>query len=148
MIRSTMLVVVAAALVATAPAEAQKRQRDRISREEILESAHRTYDLYQVVRSLRPRFLEPPPGVRSFGNSSAASTPVAVYVDGKRDIGIEALKLIDPQRVEEVRYFDPERANAEFGQIAANGAIVVKLARGTVRAAGAPVKADSTRPPR
>lgn len=139
-------------LVAPLPAAAQKRQRDRITRQEILESAHRSYDLFQVVRSLRPRFLEPPPGVRSFGNSNAPHTPLAVYVDGKRDIGVEALKLIDPQRVEEVRYLEPDRANAEYGPVAANGAIVVRLVRGNVQAAGMPAKPDSakrdsTKPP-
>lgn len=141
MIRPILLTLSIVALAAAAsPAEAQRRQRDRITREEILESAHRSYDLYQVVRSLRPRFLEPPPGVRSLGNSNAPYTPIAVYVDGKKDIGIEALKLIDPLRVQEVRYYDPERANAEFGPSAANGAIVIRLVRG---AAG-----DTTKPPR
>lgn len=141
----TLTLVLGAAFAAAQPAEAQKRQRDRITREEVLESAHRSYDLYQVIRSLRPRFLEPPPGVRSFGNSNAPYTPIAVYVDGKRDIGIEALKSIDPQRVEDVRYLDPERANAEFGPSAANGAIVVKLVRGQGRARPA---ADTAKPPR
>lgn len=142
----TLIIAAGLVLAAGHSADAQKRQRDRITREEILESAHRSADLFQVVRSLRPRFLEPPRGVRSFGNSNAPNTPLAVFVDGKRDIGVEALKLIDPQRVAEVRYLEPDQANGEFGPVAANGAIVVKLVRDEVRAAGTPARADSAKP--
>jgi hypothetical protein len=127
-------------------ADAQKRQRDRITREEIETSPHRDLDLYQLIRNTRPHFLEPPKGVRSFGNSRAPNTPIALYVDGRKDTGLDALKTLSPLRVEEVRYFDPTRAESEFGPNAAQGAVVVKLRRGArsdVRQA-----ADTSRPPR
>lgn len=110
-----------------ADAYAQKRQRDLLTAEEIMTSGKRFFDLYDVVKDLRPRFLQAPPGARSFGNSRAATTPIAVYVDGKRDSGLDALKSIDPQQVHDVRYLDPQRADNEIGPSAAGGAILVRL---------------------
>lgn len=117
--------LVAAMAAMPATSQAQKRQRDVITRAEIMASAHKELDLYQVVRSLRPHFLQPRPGVRTLGNSSIA--PIAVYVDRKRDIGLEALRTIRPDLVEEVRYLDPSRSGNEFGVTASGGAVLVKL---------------------
>jgi hypothetical protein len=127
-----------------ASASAQKRQRDRITREEIEASPHKHLDAFQLIRNMRPHFLEPPKGVRSFGGSNAPFTPIAVYVDGRRDTGIDALKTMDPLTFEEVRYLDPTRAENEFGTMAANGAVVVKLRK--VRPPSS--TADTSRPPR
>lgn len=133
-------------LVALVPhsASAQKRQRDRITREEIESSPHKHLDAFQMVRNLRPHFLEPPKGVRSFGGSNASFTPIALYVDGRRDTGIDALKIMDPLMIEEIRYLPPTRAENEFGPVGANGAVVVKLRK--VKPQTPP--ADTTRPPR
>lgn len=127
-IRYGSALLVAAGILMLTPgiSDAQNHRRDRITREEIMNSAHKELDLFQVIRALRPRFLEGNPGVRSFGNSSAGSTPIAVYVDGRRDTGLDALKNIEPLKVEEVRYLDPDRAAAEYGPSAAGGAILVK----------------------
>src|SRR5947209_3929012 len=46
-------------------ANAQKKQRDLITREEILASAKKDQDLFAAIKSLRPRFLDPPRGVHS-----------------------------------------------------------------------------------
>lgn len=145
--RFVLVTVVAGTWLALTPelADAQKKQRDRITREEIEASPHKELDLYQVVRSLRPQFLEPPKGVRSFGNSNAMYTPIALYVDGRRDSGLDALKTLQPMLVEEVRYLDPSRAESEFGPNAANGAVVVKM-RKTPKAPAA-LPPDTTKPP-
>jgi hypothetical protein len=108
---------------------AQKRQRDRITREEIENSPHKNLDAFQLIRNLRPHFLEPPKGVRSFGNSNSPYVPIALYVDGRRDTGVDALRVMDPLTIEEIRYLEPTRAENEFGTNAANGAVVVKLRR-------------------
>lgn len=109
------------------PAAAQKRQRDVITREEILNSAHRNLDLYQVVRSLRPHFLAPPRGVRTLGNAPPAAA--VVYIDRNRAGGIEQLRLLSPAGVEEVRYLDPSRAENQFGITHSGGAILVTLVK-------------------
>jgi hypothetical protein len=134
------------ALVVLAPAEslAQKRQRDRITREEILKSAHSELDLFQVVRSLRPHFLAPPPGVRTLGGANAPA-PVAVYVEGRRETGIDALRTIMALQVEEVRYLDATQAENEFGPRANGGAVLIKLYRAP-KAAPTAVR-DTTAPP-
>lgn len=136
----------ASILVALVPdsASAQKRQRDRITREEIESSPHKNLDAFQMVRSMRPHFLEPPKGVRSFGGSNAPFMPIVLYVDGRKDTGIDALKIMDPLTIEEIRYLDPTRSENEFGPTAANGAVVVKLRKVKPRTP----PADTTRPPR
>lgn len=136
-------VVIGGALVSLNSAEAlaQKRQRDRITREEILASPHKELDLYQLIRNMRPHFLAPPPGVRSFGNSV---TLFAVYVDGRMETGVDALKLMSPLEVEEVRYFEPSRAQSEFGPKANGGAVAVKRFKGPKPAGAA---TDTTKPP-
>jgi hypothetical protein len=121
-----LVAAVTCALAAPRDAVAQKRQRDRISREEIVSSPHKDLDLYQVIRALRPNFLQPPPGARTLGGSYGVS-PVAVYVDGTQETGIDALRTMTALRVEEVRYLDPTRSENEFGPRANGGAIVIKL---------------------
>lgn len=121
-----LVVLMALASLALVPAqvEAQKRQRDRITREEILASPYKDQDLYQVIRNIRPHFLQAPRGVRSGGNS--VINPIVVYVDGKKDTGIDALKLMAAREIEDVRYFEPSQSMSEFGPFANGGAVIVK----------------------
>lgn len=121
-------------------AEAQKRQRDRITREEIMASALQERDLFQVIRSLRPHFLEPPKGRRSLGGN-ANNAPVALYVDDKKDLGIESLRTMDPKLVDEVRYLEPSASTSRFGPMVNGGAILVKLYKAPRTEAA---KADTT----
>jgi hypothetical protein len=123
---------------------AQKRQRDRITREEILKSAHGELDLFQVIRSLRPHFLAPPPGVRTLGGADAPA-PVSVYVDGRRETGIDALRTMMAHQVDEVRYLDPARSENEFGPRANGGALLVK--RYQAPKDPPPVRDTTARPP-
>jgi hypothetical protein len=120
--------MLAAGMLFCLPAQslAQKKQRDKITRPEIEASAHRDLDLYQVVRALRPHFLEAPKGVRSLrGNSFDAG--LTVFVDGKRETGMDALRLIAPLLVEEVRYMDPTQSATEYGPRVNGGALLIKM---------------------
>jgi hypothetical protein len=110
-------------------AEAQRRQRDVITKEEIAASAHRELDLYQVVRSLRPHFLTRPRGNRSMGGAMPGF-PI-LYVNGNRQAELEnGLKVIAPDDVEEVRYLEPARAQDQFGIDHSGGAVLVTLRTG------------------
>lgn len=109
----------------TAPAP--KTQRDLILREELLASARSDLDLYQAIRSLRPHFLAPAPGVRRASSPSA----IAVYLDGVRQAGVESLRSIGAGFVEEVRYLSPTASQNELGVTASGGAIMVKMHRPT-----------------
>lgn len=122
----TTATIVCAALPITwvSNAEAQKRQRDVITEQELKPSGDKAQDLYQAVRALRPHFLQPPRGNRSMG--SYAREPTVVYVDGLRTGDPESLKMLSSRDVIEVRYLEPSKAQEEFGMSHSAGAILVK----------------------
>lgn len=126
--RFSLLVI--GTLLAAAPAHAQKKQRDLVKRDEIMASAQREEDLFTALRSLRPRFLERPTGIRTIGNSM--TLPTIVVMDGKRMGDLETLRSIIASTVDEVRYMEPSKATTEFGSAAGGGAVVVKLWKGPV----------------
>lgn len=90
-----------------------------------MNSNARQGNLYEAIRSLRPRFLTTPPSVHSSG--STASMPVAVYFGRLRQAGLETLRTISAVSVEQVRYLDPTASQNEFGPMASGGALVVVL---------------------
>ena len=133
------LVAIAAVSAAPLGALAQKKQRDVITREEILKSAQRDVDLYAAIQVLRPHFLKAPRGTRSLGGSY--TSPLAVYIDKIRQPELDVLLQVKANTIAEVRYLDPSRSQNEYGITANGGAIVVKLFKGQLAA-------DSlTRPP-
>jgi hypothetical protein len=122
---STFAAMTLAALAAAAaPAAAQRGNRDLITREEVLQSANKDKNLYEAIKTLRPRFFEMR-GNRTLGN--AGTVPIAAYVDRAKLSDLEALKSISASDIHEVRYIEPSRAESEYGPQAASGAIVVKM---------------------
>ena len=130
---NTRLAVVALARagmgVAITPpaAEAQKRDRDKITREEILNSGQKDRDLLVVIRGLRPHFVAPPRGVRSMAGGRAA--PTVLYVNGNKMGDLGMLRQILATDVFEVRYMDPSKAENEFGIGHSGGAVLVTLVK-------------------
>ena len=126
---TTALLAVVVACRGSGPdtAPGPKTQRDLILREELLASARSDLDLYQAIRSLRPHFLAPAPGVRRASSPAA----IAVYLDGVRQAGVESLRSIGAGFVEEVRYLSPTASQNELGVTASGGAIMVKMHRPT-----------------
>jgi hypothetical protein len=106
----------------------QARDRDVISRAELVESAQKNQDLLKAVKSLRAHFLRPPPGVRSMVGGRV--NPIQLYVDGIRQTEVESLILIPTLDAEEVRYLDPGKAQDLYGITHNGGAILVKKYRG------------------
>ena len=129
----TRLAVAALALagagfpLASTDAVAQKRDRDKITREEILNSGQKERDLLVVIRGLRPHFVAPPRGVRSMG---ARVVPTALYVNGTKMGDLSMLRQILATDVFEVRYMDPSKAENEFGIGHSGGAVLVTLVKG------------------
>jgi hypothetical protein len=111
-----------------ADAVAQKRDRDKITREEILNSSQKERDLLVVIRGLRPHFVAPPRGVRSMSGGRAA--PTVLYVNGNKMGDLNMLKQILATDVFEVRYMDPSKAENEFGIGHSGGAVLVTLVKG------------------
>lgn len=126
-VAGVVLSSVLAALVSTAPLEAQGRQRDLITRAELVESSQKNQDLGLAIRSLRPQFLRRPPGVRSLMGGGPAV--VQVYIDGIRQTEVASLSLIQTIDVQEVRYLEPARAQELYGITHSGGAIQVRLRR-------------------
>jgi hypothetical protein len=134
-----LLVAAAAIAVLPAAASAQKRQRDLITRQEIEASPKRSGNLLQLIRSLRPHFLEPPRGTRGLqfegtdrvnqkSGSGSSMIPVAVFIGNNQQSGVDALESLMADQVEEVRYLDASKAIGEFGlSRGAGGAIILKL---------------------
>ncbi|MGE0441017.1 MAG: hypothetical protein AB7L66_16110 [Gemmatimonadales bacterium] len=104
---------------------AQKRQRDVITREELMASAQKNEDLFGAVRALRPHMLQKPRGVRTMGAAPPAA--VALYVEGNRMGDIDAMKNIPTINVEEVRYLEPGKAQDQFGIEVSGGAVVIRM---------------------
>ena len=139
-LKAGLLVVTAALALLPGAAEAQKKDRNLITREEIMTSAQKDGDLYAAIRSLRSHFLNKPRGQRTMDvqkggptgmqvGSSAALEPI-VYLNGNKMGELNLLKNILAADVFEVRYLDPSRAQDEFGADAAGGAVVVTLVKG------------------
>lgn len=125
---------------AAAPAEAQKRDRDRITREELEASAQKSTDLYRAIKSLRAHMLSGSRGVRSMGiergvddrgnptlQAGGRAIPPVVYIDGSRSGDAEVLKSVLTTSVAEVRFLDPNKALMEYGTGHEGGAILVTL---------------------
>lgn len=115
---------VAGGLLALSPsiAEAQKRSRDLIKREEILADIREDQDLLVAIQRLRPHFLEVKG--RSMGGSQA--NPIRVYI-GRAEQPLETLRNTIAWDVEEVRFLSASEAESRFGGRANSGAIVLKM---------------------
>jgi len=108
--------------------EKQSRDRNLITRQELLQSAQNSRDLYQAILSLRPHFIAPLP-LRTSGSAAERArrrTP-QVYVDGNLSGGLDVLRSILAENVDEVKYMGPTEAALEFGPEAGGGALLVKL---------------------
>jgi hypothetical protein len=110
------------------PVEAAQTKRDLITRAEIEKSAKVNDDIYQLVRSMRPHFLAPPRGVRSFG--AGATREVVLYINGNKQAELAVMRTIKARDVEEVRYLDPTRAEEAYGITHNGGALLVTLVGG------------------
>ncbi len=120
-----MLAGLTAATAAPPLLHGQTQKRDVISREEITAPAQKGRDLIQIIRSLRPHFFSGPRGVRSMVNGPPA--PVQLYVNDSHRSGLDELKSINPDEVEDIRYLEPSRAQDLYGITHSGGAILVTL---------------------
>jgi hypothetical protein len=109
----------------TATPAAQRSSRNLITRAEI-ESSN-VQDAYEVVQRLRPEYLR-----EQRGNPSISSGPqyAAVYVDGVRRGGPEALRGLRPVEVEEIRFISASDATTRWGTGHGGGVIEVKIRSG------------------
>jgi hypothetical protein len=79
---------------------------------------------YEALQQLRPTFLRSRDPQTS---SHPMSTPIAVFVNGGRTEGVDALRSIRASTVKEMRFYEPQDANTKFGTGHNGGAIEVTL---------------------
>lgn len=97
-------------------------QRNVLTAEELTRAGD--VSLYDALRQLRPTFL------RSRGIIPGATTPppaIQVYIGGMRMGETDHLRQIGARSVQEVRFLEPQQANAQFGGNNSGGAIVVVM---------------------
>ena len=114
------------AIAGPAALAAQKKERNRISREELLSAAQRHQDLYSAIRSLRPHFLSPLSTRTADSPSSGQQKPI-VFIGENRAGDLESLRSVTTRDVEEVSLLSPSEAGILYGAEAGGGVIRVKL---------------------
>lgn len=141
--RALLAIALAAVAGPIAPAslEAQKRDRDVITRDELEAAAQKSGDLHRAIRSLRPHMLAGSRGVRSMGieagppdesgrptaRATGRAIPPVVYIDGTKAGDPSMLESILTVNVHEVRFYNPNKALTEYGVGHEGGAILVTL---------------------
>lgn len=96
---------------------------DVITQEEI-QKAPGASTAYDVVRLLRPQFLYRR-GVQSIREPVNPSAGILVYVDGARAGGVDELKSIPADQVEEIRWINARDATTRYGTDHGYGVIAV-----------------------
>jgi outer membrane cobalamin receptor len=128
-LRAIATVLLAASLAACASSSSGTsspgRQRDLITMQEIQSSTGST--AYEVIEMLRPEMLR----TRGSASMRSASPEYAVvYVDGVRSGGLEALRNVPREMLQEIRYLNGADATTLYGTGHGGGAIQVRTRRG------------------
>lgn len=131
--RATLLVVILAAGAVTACSSATKSNSantrvDLLTREQIM-SVSGVNNLYEVVKRLRPRWLEARGGDRSF----ALPTEIVVYQDQAFLGDVEVLGQLSPEMAYQLRWLDAATASATLPGLGSRhvaGAIVLSTTPG------------------
>jgi hypothetical protein len=79
---------------------------------------------YEALQQIRPTFLRSRDPATT---SHPDPTPVAVFINGGRTEGLDALRAIRASTVREMRFYEPQDANTKFGTGHNGGVIEVSL---------------------
>ena len=93
-----------------------------LTTDELLASGMLT--LYEAIEHLQPRWLIP-----RGPNKYLRRLYVYVYADGQRIGDVEVLRMMRPEEVEDVRYYNASEATQRFGAINEGGAIALTRRR-------------------
>ena len=116
-----LLVLVMGGCTSSSGGSRSQRNPNEISQEEI-QGARSASNAYSLTQRLRPNWL------RKRGRSSITNpTEIAVYVDGARYAGPQALRQFQVVNIESMQYLSPSRATNKFGGGHEHGAILVYL---------------------
>jgi hypothetical protein len=135
---SVLLIVAFAGLPTLAQAQKKNRgDRNKITHEELLQSAGLTSTAFDLIQIIRPYWLEPPRGRVASPNGDGfrdggsdlnfTAVEIVVYVDGNRQPSVEQLKTLRLVSILEMRYLDQQRALQIRGPGHEKGVIEVTL---------------------
>lgn len=130
--RATMtLLTLALATVGSVPTLHAQRRSKTLSAEEIEKSNAVANTAYDLVETLRPRWLEPHELSRLPGTSTSMpqTTPVYVYLNDVNVGQVDYLKTIPAKNVQELRYLNQNETANRYGPTDGQVAIVVTLKR-------------------
>ncbi len=100
---------------------------DRVTSAEI-EATQGASTAFDLVRRLRPRWLQSSGGTASIGGGRITGQVLVVYLDGNRLGGVEALRTLSSSGIKTMQYLDAVRAATvlrEVGSDPISGAIVI-----------------------
>jgi hypothetical protein len=103
--------------VGVSAAEAQRRNRNVITQEEIEEAT--AGDAYELVRKLRPAWFSS----RGIASGSEFAGAMGWFIDGMRIQSEDQLRSLIVERIKEVRYYNMSDATNRFGTGLTAGAI-------------------------
>jgi len=127
----TLLVLGVVGLVAAAGVQAQRRDKNVITAEEIERAQPNVSTAYDAVQTLRPRWLQPHELSRLPGRPGdpLQSNQAHVYLND-HDVGdVDYLRSIPAVRVLELHWLSANEAASRFGPTDGQTAIVVTLKR-------------------
>lgn len=125
LIRRLVAVAAAAALTACASAggaQGNSVQHNVVTAAELAPMAN--VSLFDALNRIRPSWFRSRNVVTP---SNPVPVPVHIYVNGVLTEGPDALKLIQADRVQQVRFYEPQDANTRFGTDNNGGAMNVTL---------------------
>jgi hypothetical protein len=117
-------------VIAAVPLSAQRRS-DVITADEIERARPHVGTAYDAVQALRPRWLRAPEAVMSSRRpeNQVEAAQLHVYLDDVDAGGVDYLKTILAERVQELRWLSANQASSRYGPTDGGPAIVVTLKR-------------------
>ena len=97
----------------TGAASAQQGDRNKITRDEILQAPGIVYTALDAVRVLRPQWLQQPLGRVASSNvlsGGGGATELVVYVDNVRQNALDELRTVPRNSIWEMKFLDQNRA--------------------------------------
>lgn len=114
--KAVVLVLLLALLTLPSTGHAQQRQRgdrNRISKDDLVEVLASVNTAYDAVRTMRPQWLNPPALRQSTATvmgGGGGATDVVVYIDDLRQQSTDDLKTVKAAAIVEIKYLDQNRA--------------------------------------
>ncbi|HYT98824.1 MAG TPA: hypothetical protein VEK85_00510 [Gemmatimonadales bacterium] len=127
----TLVTLSVAALAGATPLHAVQRRSNVLTAEEIERAKPNGGSAFEIVETLRPRWLQVRELSRLPGTAGEPlkSTPVYVYVNDVNMGSVDYLKTIPAETVLEMRWLSANETAGRYGPTDGQAAIVVKLKR-------------------